>query len=59
KRINQVCLTDTARNMENKTMQLANETMQEALKGIAADDIETVKKVLYQVYENLHPEQAL
>lgn len=53
RRINLVCLTDAAKDMQQKTIDLANETMNEALTGIAKEEIETVKKVLQQVYDNL------
>ena len=54
RRINIVCLTDAAKNLQNLTVDLANQTMDEALAGVTKDEIETVKKVLYQVYGNLN-----
>ena len=54
RRINIVCLTDAAKNLQNLTVDLANQTMDEALAGVTKDEIETVKKVLYQVYSNLN-----
>jgi len=54
RRINIVCLTDAAKNLQNLTVDLANQTMYEALVGVTKDEIETVKKVLYQVYDNLN-----
>ncbi|HVX51259.1 MAG TPA: MarR family transcriptional regulator [Chitinophagaceae bacterium] len=53
RRINLVCLTDEARNLQQLTLDLANQTMNEALVGIAREEIEIVKKVLQQVYDNL------
>ena len=53
RRINIVCLTEAAKNLQNLTVDLANQTMDEALAGVSKDEIETVKKVLYQVYGNL------
>jgi DNA-binding MarR family transcriptional regulator len=57
RRINIVCLTEGARNLQNLTIDLANQTMEEALNGVTKDEIETVKKVLYQVYDNLNNKQ--
>lgn len=53
RRINLVCLTDAARELQQQTIDLANTTMNEALTGITKEEIETVKKVLQQVYDNL------
>jgi DNA-binding MarR family transcriptional regulator len=57
RRINIVCLTEGARNLQNLTIDLANQTMEEALNGVTKDEIETIKKVLYQVYDNLNNKQ--
>jgi DNA-binding MarR family transcriptional regulator len=54
RRINLVCLTESAKGLQNLTVDLANQTMDEALTGVSRDEIETVKKVLYQVYDNLN-----
>jgi DNA-binding MarR family transcriptional regulator len=54
RRINLVCLTEAAKNLQTATADLANKTMDEALIGVTKDEIETVKKVLHQVYENLN-----
>ena len=54
RRINLVCLTEAAKNLQSVTIDLANQTMDEALAGVTKDEIETVKKVLHQVYENLN-----
>jgi DNA-binding MarR family transcriptional regulator len=53
RRINLVCLTDAARELQDKTIELANQTMNEALLGISRDEIDTVKQVLQKVYDNL------
>jgi DNA-binding MarR family transcriptional regulator len=53
RRINQVCLTDTGRQLQNVTVDIANATMNEALVGIDKDEIEMVKLVLQKVYDNL------
>jgi DNA-binding MarR family transcriptional regulator len=54
RRINLVCLTEAAKNLQTATVDLANQTMDEALTGVTKDEIETAKKVLHQVYENLN-----
>jgi hypothetical protein len=41
--------------MQQITIDLANQTMDEALLNITKNEIETVKKVLQQVYDNLNP----
>ncbi len=53
RRINLVCLTEAARDLQDKTIELANQTMNEALIGVNRDDIETVKQVFQKVYDNL------
>lgn len=53
RRINLVFLTDTARALQDTTVQLANRTMEEALVEVDKADIEVTKKVLQQVYDNL------
>jgi DNA-binding MarR family transcriptional regulator len=53
RRINLVCLTDAARNIQQQTIDLANQTMNEALEGVSKEDTEVVKKVFQQVYDNL------
>ena len=39
--------------LQDKTIDLANQTMHEALTGVNKEDIETVKLVFQQVYDNL------
>lgn len=56
KRKNQIYLTDSAKDLQQHTIDLANKTMDEALVGIAKDEIETVKIVLQKVYDNLNAE---
>lgn len=53
RRINLVCLTDNAKSLQAQTIDLANQTMNEALIGVNKDEIEVVKKVFQQVYDNL------
>jgi len=53
KRKNLIFLTDAAKELQQTTIELANQTMDEALVGISKDEIETVKNVLQKVYDNL------
>ena len=53
RRINQIFLTDAGKALEAQTMHIANQTLNEALIGVPASEIETCKQVLQIVYENL------
>jgi DNA-binding MarR family transcriptional regulator len=53
KRKNLIFLTAAAKELQQTTIELANQTMDEALIGISKEDIETVKNVLQKVYDNL------
>ncbi|MCG9900719.1 MAG: MarR family transcriptional regulator [Hydrotalea sp.] len=53
RRINLVCLTEVAKPLQQITIDLANQTMSEALVGIERGEIEVVKTVLQRVYDNL------
>ena len=53
RRINLVCLTEPAKLLQDKTIELANQTMDEALIGVGKNDIEIVKQVFQKVYDNL------
>lgn len=53
RRINLVCLTEAARGLQQITIDLANQTMGEALIGVTKAEIETVRQVLQRVYDNL------
>lgn len=53
RRINQIFLTDAGKALEAQTMNIANQTLNEALVGVPASEIETCKHVLQIVYENL------
>jgi DNA-binding MarR family transcriptional regulator len=53
RRINLVCLTDAAKQIQNSTIDIANQTMGEALLGVKKEDIEIVKIVFQKVYDNL------
>ncbi len=54
KRVNYIFLTETAKNLQDQTIEIANQTMDEALIGISKAEIETVKNVLQKVYDNLN-----
>lgn len=54
RRINLVCITDNAKILQQQTTDLANQTMNEALIGIEKEEIDIVKKVFQQVYDNLN-----
>ncbi len=53
RRINLVYLTKQGIKMEEMTMELAEETLNEALTGIPSDNINLCKEILQQVYDNL------
>ena len=53
RRMNLICLTDAARKLQVQTMAIAELTLNEALDGVSAADIETAKSVLQKVYDNL------
>ena len=53
RRINLVFLTKQGIKMEEQSMSLAEQTLNEALTGIPSDNINLCKEILQQVYENL------
>jgi DNA-binding MarR family transcriptional regulator len=53
KRVNYIFLSETAKQLQDQTIEIANQTMDEALVGINKTEIETVKNVLQKVYDNL------
>ena len=53
RRINMIYLTKQAQKLEEETMQIADETLNEALKSVPSDRIEICKEVLQIVYDNL------
>jgi DNA-binding MarR family transcriptional regulator len=53
RRINQVFLTDTGKVLDEQTMKVANDTLNEALIGVPADRVDVCKEVLQIVYDNL------
>lgn len=53
RRINEVYLTEKGRLMEEQSMEVANQTMNEALVGVADKQVQVAKEVLQKVYDNL------
>lgn len=53
RRMNMVFLTRQAQRLQDQSMELAEETLNEALEGVSADRIEVCKEVLQIVYDNL------
>lgn len=53
RRINLIYLTEAATKLQLTTMDMANQTLNEALAGVEEADIELCKSVLVKVYENL------
>lgn len=53
RRINLIYLTEAASELQLTTMDMANQTLNEALAGVEEADIELCKSVLVKVYENL------
>jgi len=53
RRINLIYLTKNAQKLEEETMQIADETLNEALRSVPADRIDVCKEVLQIVYDNL------
>jgi DNA-binding MarR family transcriptional regulator len=53
RRINKICLTPEAEKLQENTMEVANQTLNEALVGVTNGQIEIAKEVLQKVYENL------
>lgn len=53
RRINRIYLTKQAQKMQQESMDIAEETLNEALEGVSPDKIEICKEVLQVVYDNL------
>jgi len=53
RRMNMIFLTETAKRLQDQSMDIANQTLNEALDGVALEDIDLCKTVLQQVYDNL------
>ena len=54
RRINKVYLTRAAQKLQDQSMLLAEETLNEALEGVPAEHINLCKEVLQKVYDNLN-----
>ena len=59
RRINRIYLTQQANLLQVQTMELANQTLNEALEGVTNEQIEIAKEVLQKVYDNLAPSGSL
>lgn len=53
RRINMIYLTPEAQELQEKSMDVANQTLNEALEGVTHGQVEIAKEVLQKVYENL------
>ncbi len=53
RRINMIYLTQEAVDLQEKAMDLATQTLEEALEGVTHGQIEIAKEVLQKVYDNL------
>ena len=53
RRVNKIYLTPAARKLQEQSMQLAEETLNEALAGVPPEHINLAKEVLQKVYDNL------
>jgi DNA-binding MarR family transcriptional regulator len=53
RRINRICLTKTGLKLQEQSMMLAENTLNEALEGVAPDQVDICKGVLQLVYDNL------
>jgi DNA-binding MarR family transcriptional regulator len=55
RRINLVYLAESAKMLQEETLNMANQTLNEALEGVSKEEIEICKAVLQRVYDNLQP----
>ncbi|HRO17256.1 MAG TPA: MarR family transcriptional regulator [Ferruginibacter sp.] len=53
RRSNLIYLTPEADQLQSRTMEVANQTLNEALEGVTHGQVEIAKEVLHMVYENL------
>lgn len=53
RRINIIYITEEAKTLQEKTMDIANQTLNEALDGVTKGQVEIAKEVLQKVYDNL------
>jgi DNA-binding MarR family transcriptional regulator len=53
RRINRICLTKIGQKLQEQSMMLAEQVLNEALNGVPAEQVEICKGVLHLVYDNL------
>jgi len=53
RRINRICLTKTGLRLQEQSMMLAEQTLNEALEGVPPEQVDICKSVLQVVYDNL------
>lgn len=53
RRINRIYLTKQAQKLQQESMEIAEETLNEALEGVSPEKVEICKEVLQVVYDNL------
>lgn len=53
RRMNMIHLTESGRDLQVLTLSMADRTLNEALEGVSAPEIELCKGVLQRVYDNL------
>ena len=53
RRSNLIFLTKEGKGLEQKTMEVANQTLNESLEGVTHGQVEIAKEVLQMVYDNL------
>ena len=59
RRINKIYLTKEATALQEQTMELANQTLNEALAGVSNGQVEIAKEVLQMVYNNLSASNSI
>jgi DNA-binding MarR family transcriptional regulator len=53
RRMNEIILTEEGKKLEERCMEIANNTLNEALEGVTNGQVEIAKEVLQMVYDNL------
>jgi DNA-binding MarR family transcriptional regulator len=53
RRMNMIFLTRQGQKLQEQTMELAEQTLNEALEGVSTEQVNLCKEVLQQVYDNL------
>lgn len=53
RRKNMIVLTETGKELEERCIQIGEQTLLEALEGVSPDKIDVAKEVLQAVYDNL------